>query len=166
MAPLGRKGRILKWTGLVVCLMTVIVWAASMFWAVDCVTAGRVELASAIQGRTTCTLHSGTLWRFDYGKLDYFHTELCSSTGPPGWGAGRNHPFQWYLPGLPYVRTRSNGVREAMVPLWLLLVIVAPPTAYLWLRDRRGIPIGHCQKCGYNLTGNVSGVCSECGERI
>ncbi len=21
-----------------------------------------------------------------------------------------------------------------------------------------------CQKCGYNLRGNVSGVCSECGE--
>lgn len=23
-----------------------------------------------------------------------------------------------------------------------------------------------CRKCGYNLTGNVSGVCPECGERI
>ncbi|MGQ9649774.1 MAG: hypothetical protein ACUVXJ_06675 [Phycisphaerae bacterium] len=28
------------------------------------------------------------------------------------------------------------------------------------------IPPGHCQKCGYNLTGNVSGVCPECGEKI
>ena len=25
---------------------------------------------------------------------------------------------------------------------------------------------GHCLKCGYNLTGNVSGVCPECGENI
>ncbi len=25
------------------------------------------------------------------------------------------------------------------------------------------IPPGHCQKCGYDLTGNVSGVCPECG---
>jgi len=24
----------------------------------------------------------------------------------------------------------------------------------------------HCQKCNYNLTGNTSGVCPECGERI
>ena len=23
-----------------------------------------------------------------------------------------------------------------------------------------------CRKCGYDLTGNVSGVCPECGERI
>jgi hypothetical protein len=28
------------------------------------------------------------------------------------------------------------------------------------------IPPGHCRKCGYNLTGNVSGVCPECGERV
>ena len=24
----------------------------------------------------------------------------------------------------------------------------------------------HCRKCGYDLTGNVSGVCPECGEAI
>lgn len=27
-------------------------------------------------------------------------------------------------------------------------------------------PPGHCQACGYNLTGNVSGVCPECGEQL
>jgi len=27
-------------------------------------------------------------------------------------------------------------------------------------------PKGHCRKCGYNLTGNVSGICPECGEPI
>ena len=32
------------------------------------------------------------------------------------------------------------------------------------VRERRPFyPPGHCQKCGYNLTGNVSGVCPECG---
>ena len=25
---------------------------------------------------------------------------------------------------------------------------------------------GQCVKCGYNLTGNISGVCPECGEKI
>jgi len=25
---------------------------------------------------------------------------------------------------------------------------------------------GHCQRCGYDLTGNVSGVCPECGAKI
>ena len=31
-----------------------------------------------------------------------------------------------------------------------------------WRRRRRGL----CTACGYNLTGNASGVCSECGEAV
>ena len=27
-------------------------------------------------------------------------------------------------------------------------------------------PRGHCQTCGYDLTGNVTGVCSECGSPV
>ncbi len=30
---------------------------------------------------------------------------------------------------------------------------------------RRRFPAGHCRKCGYDLTGNVSGRCPECGMR-
>ena len=30
-------------------------------------------------------------------------------------------------------------------------------------RHRRRFPKGHCQTCGYDLTGNTSGVCPECG---
>ncbi len=52
------------------------------------------------------------------------------------------------------------------VPLWMPLVLTAIPTAWLWHRDRPPPPPGHCQSCGYNLTGNVSGVCPECGERV
>ena len=46
----------------------------------------------------------------------------------------------------------------------LLFLLVAIPVAYLLSRDRPKIPPGHCQKCGYDLTGNTSGVCPECGE--
>lgn len=45
---------------------------------------------------------------------------------------------------------------------WLLLATMLP-TALLWWLDRRIIQPGHCRKCGYDLTGNVSGVCPECG---
>ncbi len=34
------------------------------------------------------------------------------------------------------------------------------------LRHRRRIPPGHCQQCGYDLTGNESGVCPECGRPV
>ena len=44
----------------------------------------------------------------------------------------------------------------------LIGMFVAIPTAILWWLDRR-YRKGCCQKCGYNLTGNVSGTCPECG---
>ncbi len=54
---------------------------------------------------------------------------------------------------------------QYFLPLWLPFVAVGGPTAFLIWRDRRrGIPPGHCQTCGYNLTGNVSGKCPECGK--
>ena len=31
---------------------------------------------------------------------------------------------------------------------------------------RRPVPPDHCQACGYNLTGNISGVCPECGTPV
>ena len=34
------------------------------------------------------------------------------------------------------------------------------------LARRRNPPPGHCQNCGYNLRGNESGVCLECGEPV
>ena len=55
-----------------------------------------------------------------------------------------------------------------VVPIWLLMLpilIVALTTCYRFWLDRRRIPPGHCRKCGYNLTGNMSGVCPECGEK-
>jgi hypothetical protein len=35
-------------------------------------------------------------------------------------------------------------------------------TTWAWVRKPRR-PRGHCRSCGYDLTGNVSGVCPECG---
>ncbi len=51
------------------------------------------------------------------------------------------------------------------IPLWLLLAIAAIPTAFLWQLDHR-VPPGYCKKCGYDLTGNVSGICPECGTPV
>ena len=55
----------------------------------------------------------------------------------------------------------------------LLLVSMGPvlglviATWMMRVADRRmKIPIGQCQQCGYDLTGNVSGRCPECGRTI
>ena len=75
----------------------------------------------------------------------------------------RGH-FLWLC--LPSTYLHTDGSRSVYVPLWLPFLAVAIPTAWLFLRDRKRIPPGHCQKCGYDLTGNTSGRCSECGNPV
>jgi hypothetical protein len=72
------------------------------------------------------------------------------------------------LDGVPvhtFVPTYTNMWRDAQftVPLWIPGVGFALP---LWLarrRARRRKRAGCCGGCGYDLTGNVTGRCSECG---
>jgi hypothetical protein len=73
---------------------------------------------------------------------------------------------------LPIAETRSssipgNRVRVTWIilPLWIPVVALVIPTTFLWWRCLRVLP-GHCQNCGYDLTGNVSGVCPECGTAV
>jgi hypothetical protein len=61
-------------------------------------------------------------------------------------------------------------VRQVTAPCWFPTVLFAgyPTIAFIrgpvrrWRRRRRG----WCLECGYDLTGNVSGVCPECGRAI
>ena len=56
------------------------------------------------------------------------------------------------------------------VPYYLLSLAAALPWLWLWVRHlrrrRRRLAEGHCSSCAYDLTGNISGVCSECGTPI
>ena len=38
-----------------------------------------------------------------------------------------------------------------------------PAVPFLWRQDREKLQPGKCRQCGYDLTGNVSGRCPECG---
>jgi hypothetical protein len=79
-------------------------------------------------------------------------------------GGARTLPPKWQI-----------GVGVSLV--YGLPVVIIAVAVYAWLTHRFGprvdreIPcpkcgyVGHCRKCGYNLTGNVSGVCPECGEK-
>ena len=74
--------------------------------------------------------------------------------------------LQIYEPGEPVC---SSFNLQVGVPIWFLFVLFAayPTIAFIrgpvwrYWRCRKGL----CVKCGYNLTGNVSGVCPECGSR-
>lgn len=61
--------------------------------------------------------------------------------------------------------------RAISVPLWFLVSLAA---YLIWwilfgragLLHRHRMAKGHCPSCDYNLTGNISGVCPECGTEI
>jgi hypothetical protein len=60
-------------------------------------------------------------------------------------------------------------VRALMIPAWFILSLtVLPPAAWTlqWWRQRRRSRRNLCRRCGYELAGNVSGVCPECGTGV
>ena len=69
-------------------------------------------------------------------------------------------------------RVLGGALDEDWEIVWgSVLLVGAPVFLCFWLRwilrvnlDRGPKP-GHCA-CGYNLTGNVSGVCPECGTQV
>jgi hypothetical protein len=71
---------------------------------------------------------------------------------------------KWHVQWPSVDRIPSLGTRVT-VPLWLILavtvlgVVVAMRKARLTTKDT-------CATCGYDLTGNTSGVCAECGKGI
>ena len=55
------------------------------------------------------------------------------------------------------------------LPYWFLVALSASYRFRSWvhrMRERNWSRVGLCSGCGYDLTGNVSGVCPECGRRL
>jgi hypothetical protein len=115
-------------------------------------------------------LDPGVLWIHGNGNIQRHY----SFEGR--WVGWRNRPV-WTFAAWPYV----GGVSyyqddhalldpavewEVTLPYWLLLTGAAIPTTWLWRRRRRRYSPGKCRECGYNLTGNTSGRCPECGTPI
>ncbi len=88
-----------------------------------------------------------------------------------------NHQRWWTLPNVSYddgtmpipFLPNPNGPRGAFysiyLPHWLTNLVAWSAFIVLWRKARRQ-PNGHCRKCGYDLTGNVSGQCPECDARV
>jgi len=66
---------------------------------------------------------------------------------------------------IPFPSGPTVTTWRVLVPYWLMTVIGGVATVAFYLRARRPRR-GFCKTCGYNLTGNVSGICPECGRRI
>jgi len=132
-----RVRRAFRLTGLVLSVMLLTFWVASMRY-----TFGYIGSSAGVY--------------FESGAYSVFATHgQIPASGNVGVGRSRWPVFWWF----------SCPAMLPLTPVWMPLVAALIPTGLLCSRSRR-FPPGHCQKCGYNLTGNVSGVCPECGERV
>ena len=96
--------------------------------------------------------------------------------GSSGWEITRDDDPNGYLQqfGSPYalgfgVSSNTDLFGQEMLtlvaPVWFLTLILAmlPTIWFLRWRKRRNLPDITCPSCGYDLTGNETGKCPECG---
>ena len=156
--------RIIKWTGAGLSLLLVATWVGSL-WCI-----ARLVFTPY----TNVWIHSGSIGLIDAefdvaGEWNFYTGVRRDRYSGSGFRLPEYRRWQTelrrFIP-LENVETfapRTGVYSVVRVPLWLPFLLIVIPTAWLWRRDRRGFPPGHCSRCGYNLTGNISGVCSECG---
>jgi hypothetical protein len=148
---LSRLRRVLKWTGTGTCLVIASAAAVCM-WCVVFYDASTwsIGISSGALWVTWDRVPPRTARRFAVVPLrrDFPNQWIVYGLRPQGWGAV----------DAPTVRLRT-------VPLWILFVAIGLPTTWLWRLDRRRPAPGAC-RCGYDLTGNTSGRCPECGQAM
>ena len=113
----------------------------------------------------------------DPGAHYYVYFEHGMLVGNPNVGVSSRGTMPWY----GYFEVYKSSVYEPWalfpefypeigfkVPAHLVALVIVPILVYPFMspflrrqyRRRKGL----CLTCGYNLTGNVSGTCPECGE--
>jgi hypothetical protein len=134
---------ILKWTGTVFCLLLVAIGAASFWVCLEWVPIDHLALGMG-NGNFTVVLNSTAV-----GASPYFATWSPRSLDAED------------IPNVLWPESASS-IGACRIPLWIPLAFIAVPTLVAW-RHSRPLRLGFCHNCGYNLTGNTTGRCPECG---
>jgi len=87
---------------------------------------------------------------------------------PPnqGWYTENVSPANWrWAPQVVAGAIWGGPAFSALaIPIWYLAFAAAVAAMFFHHKARPKLP-GQCRKCDYDLTGNVSGVCPECGTK-
>jgi hypothetical protein len=137
--------------------------AILLLWVVACIGRGRVGYStfnSDTQVRFVAHISPGTA-SISYIKLRYY------GSAPPALFV---RITGFYLNLQFGSNSRRVGCLRLSISVWVLLTLLGGYPLLVLIRGpvRRRIRIarGLCANCGYNLTGNMSGVCPECGKQI
>ena len=152
-----RVRRVAKWAGLALCVATVLAWLASTpCWG----------------GHFCVLIYNGPWgwWRLCFGAIEFSRFDLPHL--PRGvrvqvFDVPAELPWNERF-GLiwPSGFNIHGTLSQFVVPLWICFVAAALPSLWMWRRAERHSRVGMCRTCGYNLKGNVSDRCSECGTPI
>jgi hypothetical protein len=144
---------VLKWLARVGCILIVAVWGLSFRWQFGCavpVGKGAIDVEAC----------SGNLWLLWFREMRLQLRQKLPEC------ACRPASTVSLAPQWPQIREFPPGVVQFTLPCWLVLVGCAIPVYVLWRWEARSSPAGKCRRCHYDLTGNVSGLCPECGTAI
>jgi len=141
----SRTWRRLTKIALAASLLGLMAWAQSCIWCVERRSPGWI--AAVEHGRLAITWPGGIL-------------------NEPSWYVGPSSGSMTRDLGLhgPLV-LRYSIFTTVRLPFWPVVAAAAGGTLWLWWRSRP-YPPGCCRVCGYDLTGNVSGRCPECGTAV
>lgn len=153
----SRRVCVAKWAGTFTCAAILLAAAACLKWYTIGIGFAEGDFRISIHGGGVCFT-----WKDPRRTREPPPSHLLRGffviDNDYGWASIRT---VWRISGiLPRLGTTGLWYGGA-IPLWIWFLAIGAPTLWLWRFDHHPKP-GHCP-CGYDMTGNQSGVCPECG---
>jgi len=78
----------------------------------------------------------------------------------------RTYHWGFEKPRFEFMSSLNATGWKLCLPVWMLVLVPIAMLLLGLLVRGRAIPSGHCQECRYNLKGNETGTCPECGTAV
>lgn len=151
------------WIAMGCALLVGVTWAGSWLWCLECrqrelavwISRGAISAMHPAGYPLDWPRHEHLVWYWRARRVEVFLVKLARGFGLVDGFLGGGLPSIGFIPGCPLVTVR--------IPCWIPFASVVVPAIWLWHVRCRPAGNHKCVRCGYDLTGNVSGHCPECG---